>query len=57
MLKIQMIEKPGPNNYILVVTSTNIEEKVFLEGWYDRRAVPSKLIENPDGSISVEVSY
>lgn len=57
MVKVQMIEKPGPNNFILVVTSTDLEEKRFLEGWYDRRAMPSKLIHNPDGSVTIEITY
>lgn len=57
MAKIDVTEKLPPNNSILRITSTSLEEKVFLSGLYQTRALPSRLIENPDGSVTIEYTY
>jgi len=52
-MKIETIEKPPPNNLILKVTSSTLEEKQFLDRLYDSRSIPVSLSANPDGSVTV----
>jgi len=56
-MKIDMEKKPGPTDFILKVTSENLEEQEFLGSLFDRRSIPVKLTINPDNSVTVEWTY
>lgn len=57
MPRVTIVTKPPANDDVLKVTSETLEEKIFLSGIYDRRIHPSELIDNPDGSVTLVITY
>lgn len=57
MAKVNIEEKTPPTFDILVITSETLEEKLFLSRLYELRKPPFALRENPDGSVSLSLTY
>lgn len=57
MIKVIIEDKGKPTDLLLKITSSTLEEKVFLTGLYDRRVPSVKLTDNPDGTVTLELTY
>lgn len=57
MVTVEIVEKKGPMDLTLRITSSSLEEREFLQLLYNRRVVPSKLIINADDTVTIEYSY
>lgn len=55
-MKVTLGTKEMPSDQILRITSTDLEEKLFLERLYDRRRMPSGLRHNDDGTVTLELT-
>lgn len=56
-MDIKFQAKIPPTDQELLITSKSLEEKLFLAGLWNKRCTPLRLIENPDGSVTLVYTY